>query len=87
VENFLDRMKNLTRDFEFEQQRRFTVTLACEDPIQLPHIVGRKLSQDPNAIFYRCLGCPEWHIRESALPEGVTKKGFVALMRKLHQRK
>lgn len=73
----------LAQDLKYERKRKFKVTVASQPDLVLPKIVGRKLSEGSKSIFYKCSGCPEWHINDRDLPEGVTRKGFIALMRKL----
>lgn len=75
--------EKLAQDLKYERKRKFKVTVACQPDLTLPDIVGRKLSEGHKSIFYQCTGCPEWHISPRGLPEGVTQKGFIALMRKL----
>jgi hypothetical protein len=76
--------EELARDLKFAKDSCYKVTdSSLEKPLKIPSNVARKLAKpfgNPG-ILYRCSGCPEWHIRNSGLPDGVTRQGFIALMK------
>lgn len=82
TQEMVDTAEELARKLKHAKEWRYVVTDASlKEDLKLPTVVGRKLAE--RGLFYKCSGCPEWHIRPASLPEGMTTEAFIKLMQML----
>lgn len=79
ISSKLDKIKYLARDIESSYKYRHEVTTGlCKGDVVLL-IPSREYKRMP--YFYYCSGCTHTHIDSRKLPEGVTRAGFISLMK------